>query len=429
MSGDSQPPVADIRADLLAIYQAGLEAVDGHDTVSRYLSHNRPSGPVAVVAIGKAASAMVTGASEALGEQLGKGLVITKTGHLDLALQTDPRFVCRETGHPVPDAASLAAGQILLRFLQALPEGVELLVLLSGGTSSLVEVLPEAVDLEQLQALNRWLLASGLPVQAINRVRSAVSCIKGGRLAQWLDSRPATVLLVSDVAGDDLAAIGSGLLYAAPAGPPDTSQLPGWVVTMIKACHNEPAPVSNAPGIEHHVVARLEDALAAARRHARSIGYPASVVTAELSGDALQAGQEIVATLADKPAGVWLWGGETTVELPPVAGQGGRCQSLALSAACVLAGQEHLLLLAAGTDGSDGPGTAAGALVDGETLARGTASGLDAAHCLQQADAGSFLEASGDLVITGPTGTNVTDLVIAIKTASADGLHYLGNFD
>jgi hydroxypyruvate reductase len=416
LSGDSQPPVADIRADLLACYHAGLEAVDAKACVSRFLSNHRPSGAVSVVAIGKAASTMAAGASATLGDQLGQALVITKTGHLDPAQQHDPRFICIEAGHPVPNATSLVAGQTLIRFLQEFPDRTGLLVLLSGGTSSLVEVLPEAVDLGMLQALNEWLLASGLPVQAINRVRCAVSRIKGGRLAQWLGPQPVTVLLISDVAGDDPAAIGSGLLYAAPAQPLDNIPLPGQVTSMIRSCQSEPAPANHELCAQHHVIARLEDALAAAHRHARFLGYTATVVSAGLSGDALQAGREIVSMLAGKPAGAWFWGGETTVRLPPATGQGGRCQSLALSAACALAGQGNIVLLAAGTDGCDGPGTAAGALVDDMTLVRGTASGLNAEHCLQQADAGRFLEASGDLVVTGPTGTNVTDLVIAIKT-------------
>jgi hydroxypyruvate reductase len=362
---------------------------------------------------------MVAGARATLGAQLRQALVITKTGHLAPALQQDPRFVCMEAGHPVPDAASLAAGQALTRFLQECPQGNNLLVLISGGTSSLVEVLPESVDLGALQSLNDWLLASGLPVQDINRVRSAVSRIKGGRLANWLGPQPVTVLLLSDVAGDDPAAIGSGLLYPAPAQPLDAIPLPDRLRSMILACQSGPVPASGADCVQHHIIARLGDALDAAHRHALRLGYTATVMSPELSGDALQAGREIAAMLESKPAGAYLWGGETTVDLPPQAGQGGRCQSLALTAACALAGREHIVLLAAGTDGTDGPGTAAGAMVDGTTLERGTASGLDAGRCLQRADAGTFLEASGDLVITGPTGTNVTDLVIAVKSESA----------
>jgi len=149
--------------------------------------------------------------------------------------------------------------------------------------------------------------------------------------------------------------------------------------------------------------------------HARSLGYPASVIPARLEGDAVAAGRAIIDYLADKPDGIYLWGGETTVKLPARHGRGGRCQSLALAAAREMQGQESLVLLAAGTDGTDGPGGAAGAMVDPETVPRGIARGLDARHCLDAADAGNFLAASGDLLVTGPTGTNVTDLVVALK--------------
>lgn len=416
MSGDSRPSVTDVRADLLAIYQAGLAAVDGHACVSRYLNANMPSGTVFLAAIGKAASAMAAGARDALGEQLSRALVITKTGHLDPVLQQDPRFVCREAGHPVPTDDSLAAGHALIRFLEELPDSAELLVLISGGASSLVEVLPDNVGLDKLRALNDWLLASGLPIHDMNRVRSAFSRIKGGRLLRWIGSRPTTVLLISDVAGDNPTFIGSGLLYTADRKPLDNFELPDWVTSIIGSSQGEPVPAGNELSVEHHVVARLVDALEAAHRHAESLGYTPTIVTHALSGDALQAGRDIVNQLQDKKPGAYLWGGETTVNLPPRPGQGGRCQSLALSAACSLSGQENIVLLAAGTDGTDGPGTAAGAMVDGSTVARGAARGLDAGRCLQQADAGTFLEASGDLVVTGPTGTNVTDLVIAIKS-------------
>jgi hydroxypyruvate reductase len=415
LSAGSRPSVTDIREDLLAIYHAGLAAVDGHAAVSRYLNANPPSGTIHLAAIGKAACAMAAGAREVLGEQLGQALVITKTGHLDPVLQQDPRFVCREAGHPVPTDDSLAAGHALIRFLEELPNDGELLVLISGGASSLVEVLPENVGLDRLRALTDWLLSSGLPIHDMNRVRCAFSRIKGGRLLHWIGSRPTTVLLISDVAGDDPAFIGSGLLYTAGRKSLDHLELPDWVTSIIGTTQGEPVPDSGELSVEHHVVARLVDALEAAHRHAGSIGYTPTIVTHALSGDALEAGRDIVNQLQDKQAGAYLWGGETTVNLPPRPGRGGRCQSLALSAACSLAGRDNIVLLAAGTDGTDGPGTAAGAMVDGGTLERGAAHGLGADRCLQQADAGTFLEASGDLVITGPTGTNVTDLVIAIK--------------
>jgi glycerate 2-kinase len=168
------------------------------------------------------------------------------------------------------------------------------------------------------------------------------------------------------------------------------------------------------PG-HHHIVARLQDALAAACRSAREQGLNATIVDSTLQGDAAEAGSSVADNLRQQEPGVYLWGGETTVCLPPRPGRGGRNQSLALAAAIGVQECGDCVVLAAGTDGTDGPGNAAGAIVDGGTVSRG--GGQKAAtEALQNADAGSFLEAGGDLLVTGPTGTNVMDMVIGLKT-------------
>ena len=202
-----------------------------------------------------------------------------------------------------------------------------------------------------------------------------------------------------------------------PRGSPAaTTGLPHWLEALLARYGAARDAVAAGPGpVAHHLIARLDDALEAAADHARSLGYPVTIIPARLDGDAVTAGRAIIDYLADKPAGIYLWGGETTVRLPAHPGQGGRCQSLALAAAMEMRRHEPLVLLAAGTDGTDGPGGAAGAMVDPETVSRGNARGLDAHLCLDAADAGSFLAASGDLLVTGPTGTNVTDLVVALK--------------
>lgn len=402
-----------MRADLLSIYRAGLEAVNGATCVARELRRTRPRQAIHLLAIGKAAAAMSAGAAGVLGKQLQRALLITAAGHLDPGLCGDRRFVCQEAGHPVPDARSLAAGQALIRFLETVPGDAGILVLVSGGTSSLVEVMPEGIELAVLQRLNRWLLGSGLPIQAVNRIRQAFSRIKGGRLAGWLGGQPVTVLMISDVAGDDPAIIGSGLLHAGDGTLPDPGNLPGWLGDLLRTAAL-PAPAGDTPSrISHRIVAGLDDALQAAAGRARALGYRTERLHPRLAGDALQAGRGIVERLRHRSAGVWLGGGETTVRLPARPGKGGRNQSLALSAALALNDDEPIVLLAAGTDGIDGNSRAAGAMIDGGTVSRGTAAGLDARQCLQQADAGRFLAASGDLITTGPTGSNVTDLVIA----------------
>ncbi len=398
---------------LLEIYQAALTAVNGARCVADQLAVRPLAGRIWAVALGKAASAMLAGAFESLGERLERALLITKHGHVQG--REFPRTEALQASHPVPDDSSLAAGQRLLDFMAAAPADITWLFLISGGASSLVEVLPEGVSMTEVQRANQWLLASGLPIGQMNAIRRRLSRIKGGRLCAYLGIRPARVLLISDVPGDDPAVIGSGLLHAsAPGSLPEP--LPAWLLALVNQGDGALVDQPTAQ-IDTEIVARLDEALDAAATVATAHGYRVYYNHERLCGDAMVAGQRIAAALLAGAPGVYLWGGETTVCLPDYPGQGGRCQQLALAAAQVLAGQDGVYLLAAGTDGSDGPGDVAGACVDGRTLERGSSEGLDAATALQRADAGHFLEAAGDLLDTGPTGTNVTDVVIGLKLA------------
>ncbi|MDE2090208.1 MAG: DUF4147 domain-containing protein [Gammaproteobacteria bacterium] len=397
--------------------QAALAAVHGRVRVRDDLCRSPYRGEAHLVAIGKAAAAMSAGAYDALGERIVRGLVVTKHGHRTPELPALPTLTCIEAGHPLPDAASLAAGAALLEFIAAAPAGAAFVFLISGGASSLVEVPPAGVELSDLQRAHQWLLGSGLDIVQMNRVRKRLSCIKGGRLATHLAGRPARVLLISDVPGDALAVIGSGLLVpdSGPVGLPGL-KLPRWLQDMMRRVPPAPGPDDAAlRAIEPRIVACLDDAKRAACERARALGHDAWLHAEFVAGDALEAGVRLSAELTAGPAGVHVWGGETTVRLPPRPGRGGRNQSLALAAARVLAGRDDALLLAVNTDGSDGPGEDAGALVDGATLGRGELDGLDAARCLAAADAGTFLEASGDLIQTGATGTNVMDVTLGLK--------------
>jgi hydroxypyruvate reductase len=397
----------DHRANLLRIFEAALAAVHGRKVVRESLQQAFPPGPVHLVAIGKAAVAMAQGARDALGDAVVAGLVVTKHGH------GEPLpWPVIEAGHPLPDADSLVAGDALLDYLDRLPADATVLVLLSGGASSLVEVPVPGVTLEQLVSLNRRLLAAGMSIDACNRVRKAVSTIKGGRLAARIAPRPVLCLAISDVPGDDPAVIGSGLLAPDTLHPPAVpAEFSHWLDIAA------PAPGDPAfAQVEYRIVARSADAQAAAADAAQELGYSALRHTELLRGDAVQAGRSLAAQLCAAATGtVQVWGGETTVILPSRPGRGGRNQSLALATAIDLAGRDGCLLLAAGSDGSDGPTDDAGALVDGSTVQRGSGQGLDVDHCLATADAGSFLTASGDLVTTGPTGTNVMDLVLGLR--------------
>jgi glycerate 2-kinase len=403
--------------DLLSIYNHALFAVNGRKTVAAELLSNPYRTPLALIAIGKAATQMVAGAFDVLGTLIKPALLITKKGHLDKQLLQDEPITCLESAHPVPDATSLAAGQALLEFIKTLPPQYPVLVLISGGASALVEVLAPGMTLTDLQRVNRWLLGSGLDIHAMNQIRKSLSAIKGGRLAHYLTGHPVLNLLISDVPGDDLQAIGSGLLcYQSSMNSEKDSVncLPDWLGTlMTKACPL--APASCFTNIAQRLIANPQNARQAAGEAAKKLGYSVFNHEALIVGEAQQAGHSLAQTLCHASAGIYVWSSETTVHLPEQPGKGGRCQSLALAAAYELAGLPDVYLLAAGTDGNDGPGEVTGALVDGRTLARGRQKGFDALRCLERTDAGSFLAASGDLIYTGPTGTNVMDILIALK--------------
>jgi glycerate 2-kinase len=401
------------RSLLRGALEAGLAAVGGRRVVAGWLAAHPLSAGTRLLALGKAAGAMAEGALEEAGGALDEALVVSKHGHPLPPLGRLPGRTL-SAGHPVPDADSLAAGQAVLDLLARAPAGAPFLVLLSGGASALVEASAPGVTLDTLLRVNRYLLGSGLPIDAVNRVRQRLSRLKGGRLGALLAGHPTRVLAISDVPGDDPRLIASGP-FTAPAADP-LPPLPGWLEALCAEAPPAPTPAELAH-VELHLVARLEDALAAAAQYGEDLGLATHRHRQPLAGDAAERGLALGRALRSAAPGLHLWGGETTVTLPEHPGRGGRNQHLALAAAMALEGSTDLCLLAAGSDGSDGPTADAGALVDGGTLARGRAGGLDPAACLAAADAGRFLDASGDLVTTGPTGTNVMDLVLAYRRA------------
>jgi hydroxypyruvate reductase len=315
-------------------------------------------------------------------------LVITKAGHLAPELLSIPAVEAHEGAHPVPDERSLAAGQRLLDWVGHLPPAVSPLFLISGGASSLVEVLEPGVTLMELEQLSARGLAEGLAIGDLNAQRARLSRIKGGRLAGLLAGRLARALFISDVPDDDPAVIGSGLLGHASVG---------------------------VDRIERQVIASVDEAMEGVAMAATRRGLTVECVRQRFDGDATRLAARFTHELLIGNAQVRIWGGESTVRLPPHPGLGGRNQHLALAAAKLLPEHPELLLLAAGTDGTDGPTHAAGGLVDAETCARLALAGLDADDCLSRADAGTALAAVDALVHTGPTGTNVADLVIGLK--------------
>jgi hydroxypyruvate reductase len=381
------------RALLLDLFQVALARVNGRRCVSAALGAAAHASPVWVAAIGKASTAMALGAYDALGGAIERTLIISRDREDLSGFAAGPAPEVWLGSHPVPDERSLAAGARLLAWVDELPRSVWPLFLISGGASSLVEVPAAGATLEDLAALTRLSFTSGMAIGELNARRAALSRIKGGRLAARLAGRPARALFVSDVPNDDPRVIGSGLMGPAPGG---------------------------ADGIERTVVASIDHAVAAVAARAAQLGLAVYAPRERFAGSAERLAARFAHELHLGAAQLCVWGGESTVELPPHPGRGGRNQHLALAAARLIAGRSELLLLAAGTDGSDGVTEDAGALVDAESCARISIAELDADDCLHQADSARALAASGDLVHTGPTGTNVGDLVIGLKLAAQE---------
>lgn len=389
------------RALLLELLEAGLRAVDGRRCVQAYLRRDPPdpATPVWVAAVGKAAGAMALGAHEALGAAIKHTLVIARDAESTALLAARPDVEVLLGAHPLPDERSLAAGARLLSWVEGLPGDAEPLFLISGGASSLVEVLREGLTLLDLQALTREGLAQDVAIGALNARRIGISRLKGGQLAMRLHGRRGRALFISDVPEDDTAVIGSGLMGRAPQGPDH---------------------------IERTVIASSEQAVAAVVARASALGLTVQPPGRRFADTAVRLAARFAHELALASAQVCVWAGESTVRLPAAPGRGGRNQHLALAAARLIAGHSDLALLACGSDGSDGLTEDAGALVDADTCARLTLAELDADQCLRAADSARALAASGDLVHTGPTGTNVGDLVIGLKLSDAAARALLG---
>ena len=414
MATAAQDDTQMMREVLIRAHRAALAAVGGRAAVARDLRLvAQGDRPTHAVAIGKAAADMMAGALDALGDELVDALVVTKHAHADALAEYGSRVEVIESSHPVPDASSLRAGEAVWRFVTAAPANARMLLMMSGGASALAEYLAEGLDAQFMARVNDWLLGSGLSIGPMNRVRKRISRMKGGRLAFALNSRQTLLLMISDVPNDDPKVIGSGPLTFHEAGDIDVSdlQLPQWLAQATET----PPPLATAERFESvrsQLVANPAMAKHAAADSLREQGVAVQMHEELLEGDAVATGAQIVNVARHDPGVVHLWSSETTIKLPDAPGRGGRCQSLALSCALSIEGSANAVVLAAGTDGTDGPGLDAGAVVDARSILRGTMSGRDPRIDLDAADAGSFLDASGDLLRTGPTGTNVMDLLM-----------------
>jgi hydroxypyruvate reductase len=423
-----------LRKHARTIFQAALSAADPAGAVERYLKRRDFSRfrDIYVVGAGKAGASMAQAAERVLGRRIAAGLLNVKYGYTAKLR----RIELNECGHPVPDENGVAGAERIAGIAAGAGKDDLVICLISGGASALMPAPAEGITLEEKQATTRLLLASGANIHEINSIRKHISRIKGGQLARLAAPARVESLMLSDVIGDNLDVIGSG-----PTAP-DASTFAGALGILDRYGIRERVPASvrerieqgaagaipETPKPDDPVFARVRNtivgsnrlALAAAATRARALGYRTLVLSSEIQGEAREIARMHAAIASEiartghpmKPPACVITGGETTVTLRG-DGLGGRAQEFTLAAAIDIAGLENVVVFCAGTDGSDGPTNAAGAVADGQTLGRKP----DARRYLDRNDSYHYFEALDDLVITGPTNTNVMDACIVLVGA------------
>ena len=428
-----------LRKDAMAIFRAALAAADPAEAVARHLAgrdfsrfHN-----IYVIGTGKAGASMAQAAERVLGSRITAGLINVKYGHVTKLR----RIELNECGHPVPDENGVAGARRIAELAGRAEKHDLVLCLISGGGSALLPLPAPPITLEEKQAVTRLLLRCGANIHEINAVRKHISAIKGGQLARLAAPAAVEALLLSDVIGDDLDVIGSG-----PTAPDASTfarvaaiferygiaaEVPASVRERIAAGLRGEIAETPKPGdplfrrVRNTVVGSNRLALGAAAQCARALGYRTLVLASEIQGEtrdvarmhAAIAREIVQAGRPVNPPACIITGGETTVTIRG-AGLGGRNQEFVLAAAIDIAGLSDVVVFSAGTDGTDGPTDAAGAIADGGTQNRSP----EAARYLEDNDSYHYFEALGDLVKTGPTNTNVMDVrILLVGATSARG--------
>jgi glycerate 2-kinase len=440
------PSLEQMQQDARAIFDAALAGADPYRAIERSIRLEKDRlfvcgtehvlndyDRVFIIGAGKASARMAQALEEQLGAKITEGVVNVKYGH-----GVPLRFVAvNEASHPLPDNAGEHGAREIINLAQGARERDLIFCLISGGGSALLPCPADGITLDDKRATTQILLDCGATIQEINAIRKHLSKVKGGRLARW--ALPATViaLILSDVIGDALDSIASG-----PTVPDSTTyadcldivrryqiekKIPMSVLQLLQrgaAGKIEETPKVGDPSfqrVRNIIIGSNRLALVAAQRRAEQLGYKSMLLSSMIAGEtrvvaAMHAAiaKEIAATGNPvlRPACV-LSGGETTVTIRG-HGLGGRNQEFTLAAACEIAHLEDVMILSGGTDGSDGPTDAAGALADGTTLARAQQVGLDAGAFLDNNDSYNFFKALGDLLITGPTFTNVMDVRLVL---------------
>jgi glycerate 2-kinase len=435
-----------LRRHAEAIFRAGLEAVDAAAAVGRQLQrrgtalllggeayHLGAFHRIRVVGMGKASAAMAVPLEEALGDRIRDGVIVVKDGHA----RPLRGIRVREAGHPIPDERGVRATEEIMRLLEGGKPGDLLFCLISGGGSALSPAPAAGITLEEKQEMTRLLLASGATIHELNTVRKHLSRLKGGRLASLAHPARVISLILSDVVGDDLDTIASGPTvpdrgtFGDCLGILERSGIraaaPRGILTLLESGAGGGIPETPKPGdpvfdsVTNLIVGSNRMAVEAAAGKARDLGYDTLLPMGYEEGEARDVALAHVALArkvredsvpVSRPACI-ITGGETTVTVRG-KGKGGRNQELALAAALEMEGMRDVVVLSAGTDGTDGPTEAAGAMADGRSVERGREAGMDAGEYLAANDSYNFFRPLGDLLVTGPTLTNVMDLRIVL---------------
>jgi len=404
-----------LRNDCDQIVRRAIAAVQPDAAVRRALEGNPfQGGRVVLVAVGKAAWSMARAACDCVGGRLDGGIVITKHGHAQGPIGS---LLIREAGHPVPDQDTFSATEEALALTDGLTAEDTVLFLLSGGGSALFEA--PLVPQEELQSITQSLLASGADIVEMNTIRKRLSAVKGGRFARLCAPAQVYSIVLSDILGDPLDMIASG-----PACPDSSTCADALAIAEkyqlklspeAQALLEQETP-KTLDNVTTRITGSVRELCAAAAKECGALGYESVMLTDQLCCEAREAGS-FLASILKSHAGqgrklAFLAGGETVVHLTG-KGLGGRNQELALAAAPGIAGLDAAVF-SVGSDGTDGPTDAAGGYVDGESAVALAAKGLDVFEMLQENDAYHALKAVDGLLVTGPTGTNVNDVAVAL---------------
>ncbi len=401
--------------DAIQIIERAIAAVQPDAAVQRALQGREFPGRVLLVAAGKAAWQMAKAAADCMGDRIENGVVVTKYGHV---MGPIANYSCFEAGHPVPDENSFRGTQAALDLVADLTEKDTVLFLLSGGGSALFE--KPLIPAEELQDITGQLLACGADIVEINTIRKRFSQVKGGRFAQLCWPAKVEAVILSDILGDPLDMIASGPACPDSSTAEDAQRIRNKYGLRMSEAAEQLLGVETPKSLDNvhtQINGSVRELCSAAAGVCRELGYEPVMLTDQLCCQAREAGSFLASILKTHAAGgkalAFIAGGETVVKLTG-HGKGGRNQEIALAAAAGISGIPNAAVFSVGSDGTDGPTDAAGGYADGDTCRELMEQGITVDAVLQDNDAYHALQKTGGLIITGPTGTNVNDVAVAL---------------